>query len=111
MGIRERMLPPGWYPSSASGCRTEIEQFVAGVAPLPAGVQVLGGIVPHAGWYFSGKAAARVFYLCARGQPAPGGGGVRRPPGRRLPSPAGERRGLGDPPGDHPPGPPNSTSL
>ena len=42
MGIRERMLPPGWYPSSASGCRTEIEQFVAGVAPLPAGVAGLG---------------------------------------------------------------------
>ncbi|MGA8571339.1 MAG: AmmeMemoRadiSam system protein B [Desulfobaccales bacterium] len=66
MGIRKRMLPAGWYPGSASGCREEIEQFVAGVAPLPAGAQVLGGIVPHAGWYFSGKAAARVFDLSAR---------------------------------------------
>ena len=66
MGIRKRMLPAGWYPGSASGCREEIEQFVAGAAPLPAGAQVLGGIVPHAGWYFSGKAAARVFDLSAR---------------------------------------------
>ena len=60
------MLPAGWYPGSASGCREEIEQFVAGAAALPAGAQVLGGIVPHAGWYFSGKAAARVFDLSAR---------------------------------------------
>ncbi|MGA7562239.1 MAG: AmmeMemoRadiSam system protein B [Desulfobaccales bacterium] len=66
MGIRKRMLPAGWYPGSAGGCREEIEQFVAGAAALPAGAQVLGGIVPHAGWYFSGKAAARVFDLCAR---------------------------------------------
>lgn len=66
MRIRERMLPPGWYPGSAGDCRAEIEQFVAGVAPLPAGAQVYGGMVPHAGWYFSGKAAARVFCLTAQ---------------------------------------------
>jgi AmmeMemoRadiSam system protein B len=66
MRIRERMLPAGWYPSSASGCRAEIEHFVAGLAPRPPEVKVYGGIVPHAGWYFSGKAAARVFGLAAK---------------------------------------------
>lgn len=66
MRVRERMLPAGWYPGSASGCRAEIENFVAGVAALPAGARVYGGIVPHAGWYFSGKAAARVFFLAAK---------------------------------------------
>ncbi len=66
MGTRERMLPGGWYPNGASGCRAEIEQFVAGVTPRPAGARIFGGIVPHAGWYFSGKAAARVFDLSAR---------------------------------------------
>ena len=66
MRIRERLLPAGWYPGSAGGCRAEIEPYVAGVAPLPPGARVLGGIVPHAGWYFSGKAAARVFYLTAK---------------------------------------------
>ena len=66
MRIRERMLPAGWYPGSASGCLAEIEPYVAGVAPLAPGVRVYGGIVPHAGWYFSGKAAARVFYLTAK---------------------------------------------
>ncbi|MFA5110617.1 MAG: AmmeMemoRadiSam system protein B [Desulfobaccales bacterium] len=66
MRIRERMLPAGWYPASASACKAEIEQFIAGSPPLPAGITVFGGIVPHAGWYFSGKAAARVFGLAAK---------------------------------------------
>jgi len=60
------MLPPGWYPASKSECLTVIEQMVAGVKPLPPGARVFGGIVPHAGWYFSGKAAARVFCLAAK---------------------------------------------
>jgi AmmeMemoRadiSam system protein B len=60
------MLPPGWYPGSQSGCVAEIEKFTAGVTPLPPGAKVFGGIVPHAGWYFSGKLAARVFYLAAK---------------------------------------------
>jgi AmmeMemoRadiSam system protein B len=60
------MLPPGWYPGSKSECLREIEQMVAGVKPLPSRVKVFGGIVPHAGWYFSGKLAARVFYLTSK---------------------------------------------
>ncbi len=63
MTTRPRVLPAGWYPSSADACRAEIDRFVAGVAPLPSGTKVFGGIVPHAGWYFSGKLAAQVFYL------------------------------------------------
>jgi len=66
MRTRERMLPIGWYPASEQGCKAEIDKFVAGVSPLPAGTRVFGGIVPHAGWYFSGKLAARVFYLAAK---------------------------------------------
>ncbi len=66
MNVRARMLPPGWYPGSKAGCVSEIDNFVAGVKPLPAGTQVFGGVVPHAGWYFSGKLAARVFYLASR---------------------------------------------
>ncbi|MGA9755799.1 MAG: AmmeMemoRadiSam system protein B, partial [Desulfobaccales bacterium] len=66
MRTRERMLPVGWYPASPSACKAEIDQFIAGTTPLPSGTKVYGGIVPHAGWYFSGKAAARVFYLAAK---------------------------------------------
>lgn len=66
MAVRPRMLSSGWYPGSGSGCRAEIEKFIAGVTPLEAGVRPLGGLVPHAGWYFSGRLAARVFFLTAQ---------------------------------------------
>ncbi len=66
MRLRERMLPVGWYPASDSACRAEIERFTAGTPALPVGTKVFGGIVPHAGWMFSGKAAARVFYMAAK---------------------------------------------
>ena len=58
MSRRTRSLPTGWYPASSDGCKREIERFLTGfTAPLGAWI---GGIVPHAGWYFSGRAAARV---------------------------------------------------
>jgi MEMO1 family protein len=63
MGTRQRTLPVGWYPGSAATCREEIAEFIKGVKPLSPGTLVYGGIVPHAGWYFSGKLAAQVFYL------------------------------------------------
>lgn len=65
MRLRQRMLPTGWYPGTQSGCVGEIDSFIAGTKPLPAGVKVMGGMIPHAGWYFSGKLAARVFHLNA----------------------------------------------
>jgi AmmeMemoRadiSam system protein B len=60
------MLPYGWYPGDERSCREEIENFVAGVSLLPERTKVFGGIVPHAGWYFSGKLTARVFYLASK---------------------------------------------
>jgi hypothetical protein len=63
MNRRSRNLSSGWYPGSADGCRRDIEGFLAGFA-APAGAWT-GGIVPHAGWYFSGKAAARVISTLA----------------------------------------------
>jgi AmmeMemoRadiSam system protein B len=66
MRVRSRMLPAGWYPTSQSRCVKDIEEYVAGVSPLPIDTRVYGGMVPHAGWYFSGKLAARVFFLTSR---------------------------------------------
>ena len=66
MSVRPRTLPVGWYPGSGQECQSELAAFVAGVKPLPAGTKVYGGVMPHAGWYFSGKLAARVFYLAAQ---------------------------------------------
>jgi AmmeMemoRadiSam system protein B len=63
MSHRKRILPRGWYPFDGKDCKKEIESYLGGWTPsqLPAG-KGLGGIIPHAGWYFSGKLAARVFY-------------------------------------------------
>jgi MEMO1 family protein len=58
MTMRKRALPQGWYPARADECAREIESFLEGFTP-PHGIW-RGGVVPHAGWYFSGKAAARV---------------------------------------------------
>jgi AmmeMemoRadiSam system protein B len=63
MSLRKRILPTGWYPVDKKECQREIESYLEGWTPsqLPSS-KGLGGIVPHAGWYFSGKLAARVFH-------------------------------------------------
>ena len=63
MRRRNRILPRGWYPFDGKDCQREIESYIEGWLPPPSlsGVE-RGGIVPHAGWYFSGRLAARVFY-------------------------------------------------
>ena len=63
MNRRNRALPRGWYPVDKKECQREIESYLEGWSPsqLPSS-RGFGGIVPHAGWYFSGKLATRVFY-------------------------------------------------
>jgi len=58
MTTRKRVLPQGWYPGSPKECVSEIDGFLQGF-DAPQG-EWLGGVAPHAGWYFSGRAAARV---------------------------------------------------
>ncbi|MEW6348820.1 MAG: AmmeMemoRadiSam system protein B [Thermodesulfobacteriota bacterium] len=58
MKTRRRILPSGWYPASARECARDIEEFLQGFEVLPG--NWIGGIAPHAGWYFSGRAAARL---------------------------------------------------
>ncbi len=63
MSRRNRILPRGWYPADKKECQREIESYLEGWTPSPLpSSKGLGGIVPHAGWYFSGKLAARVFH-------------------------------------------------
>lgn len=63
MNRRLRSLPSGWYPGSASECNREIDEFLVGFN-TPAGAWI-GGVAPHAGWYYSGRAAAKVISTIA----------------------------------------------
>ena len=49
----------GWYPASERACRQAIEEYLASFPGKPTGHNA--GIVPHAGWVFSGKTAAWTF--------------------------------------------------
>jgi len=59
--LRRAAFGGSWYPSSAAECEKEIDGFLAEGKnmDLPAGKRV-GGIVPHAGWFFSGSIACNV---------------------------------------------------
>ncbi|MEW5723977.1 MAG: AmmeMemoRadiSam system protein B [Thermodesulfobacteriota bacterium] len=66
METRSRCLPAGWYPDSVQASRREIEEFGSYHKKFQTGLaKVNGGVVPHAGWYFSGRLAALVFNLAA----------------------------------------------
>jgi AmmeMemoRadiSam system protein B len=61
--LRSAVFAGSWYPARASECEREIRAFVerGGIRP-PRLRRLVGGIVPHAGWYFSGNIACNVFY-------------------------------------------------
>ncbi len=63
MSMRKRALPRGWYPGTADECNREIDGYLQGFTPAEGTWH--GGIVPHAGWYFSGRAAAKVISTLA----------------------------------------------
>jgi AmmeMemoRadiSam system protein B len=57
MNFRESCLPPGWYPRNPD----EISRFLSGFINAEDGgtVSAPAAIAPHAGWFYSGKIAAR----------------------------------------------------
>jgi AmmeMemoRadiSam system protein B len=61
MGVRYPDLAGSWYPAGASDCIRAIEEFSeAGYQPPATGIKRFGGILPHAGWVYSGKVACNV---------------------------------------------------
>ena len=60
MNIREPLFAlQGWYPSREGDCREAIAGYLKSYPGSPAGN--LAGIVPHAGWVYSGRLAALTF--------------------------------------------------
>lgn len=59
MKVRRRTLPPGWYPGTESETRLAIRDYLQSLPPRKG--KALAGVVPHAGWEFSGRVALEVF--------------------------------------------------
>jgi MEMO1 family protein len=59
MGIRPSDLAGSWYPATEAECIKVFEQFEKN-SVSPQGAEWIGGIVPHAGWVFSGQVAYNV---------------------------------------------------
>ncbi len=61
MKLRKGVFAGSWYPERASACEAEIQQFLSRVDSDSAlDREWLGGIVPHAGWRYSGRIACQV---------------------------------------------------
>jgi hypothetical protein len=61
MGVRRADFAGAWYPGTESECRRVIGAFSEGSVTCSSFRQgLLGGIVPHAGWYYSGQIAFNV---------------------------------------------------
>lgn len=69
MGVRKRAALRGqWYPESREACLKEMEGYQKeGWLGRPQGDRYRAGVVPHAGWFFSGSIACRVIETLARG--------------------------------------------
>ncbi|MCU0599739.1 MAG: AmmeMemoRadiSam system protein B [Desulfobacterales bacterium] len=74
MITRKAMFAGSWYPASARECEGEIKSFLSDarfrIAPDRG---YMAGILPHAGWYFSGSLACNVV------------AGLRAPEGQQPP--------------------------
>lgn len=51
-----------WYPADEEACARMIDEYWAGDEVSDKDRQVLMGVVPHAGWIYSGSLTARVFH-------------------------------------------------
>lgn len=61
--VRKAAFAGSWYPAQASECERQIESFVEqSLSRIDRRMNPVGGVVPHAGWYYSGAIACRVFH-------------------------------------------------
>ena len=59
--IRKAYRAGSFYPASDRACREQIAACLGDYQPPAEPARVIAGIVPHAGWMFSGPTAAKVF--------------------------------------------------
>ena len=67
MNLRKSVFSGSWYPSDKQACEDQIQQFLeAGKKQSVSVANPVGGIVPHAGWSFSGSIACNVIHRLAQ---------------------------------------------
>jgi len=70
MKVRESIFSGSWYPGNPSECEKEIKSFLKEYPTKTIAQRALtGGIVPHAGWYFSGSIACNVIHCLKEEKP------------------------------------------
>jgi MEMO1 family protein len=68
--LRKAAFAGSWYPGSADECETRITEFLDEGQGTDTRADLIGGIVPHAGWFFSGSIACNTIHAVSRsGQP------------------------------------------
>jgi AmmeMemoRadiSam system protein B len=71
MSIRKAVFAGSWYPADARSCEKEIQGFLKAARSRDVPLEhPAAGVVPHAGWYFSGGIACDVIHRLADGEPA-----------------------------------------
>ena len=70
MMIREPVVAGRFYPDAQTQCRDALEKLLdAANVGTQAARRPVGGLVPHAGWDYSGAVTARVFKALAQNRP------------------------------------------
>lgn len=69
MIIRKADFAGSWYPGNAGECEREINSFLSEKIKASSIKNPVGGIVPHAGWYFSGSIACNVIHSLKKNSP------------------------------------------
>jgi MEMO1 family protein len=69
MDMRAAVVSGQFYPDDKVFCTREIEDCLSTAKKLPDTGEIVAGIVPHAGWRFSGPTAAKVFAQFGRENP------------------------------------------
>jgi len=69
VNVRKANFSGSWYPKSAVECENQIARYLKEIEiQVEPGIKMTGGIVPHAGWYFSGNIACNVIHALSSGK-------------------------------------------
>lgn len=70
MPLRSPIVAGTFYPAHEAACRREVQAFLSQASCTIGDCEVVAGIVPHAGWTFSGLTAAHLYAPLRRQIPA-----------------------------------------